>query len=40
MQREGTDRLLTSLKSLVFIIVLMMFAKRGPTKSRHDFLEK
>jgi hypothetical protein len=28
------------LRSLVFIIVLMMFAERGPTKSRHDFVEK
>ena len=28
------------LRSLVFIIVVMMFAERGPTKSRHDFVEK
>ena len=28
------------LKSLVFIIVVMMSAERGPTKSRHDFVEK
>ena len=28
------------LRSLVFIIVVMMFAERGPTKTRHDFVEK
>src|SRR5437763_10607712 len=28
------------LRSLVFIIVVMMFAERGPAKSRHDFVEK
>ena len=28
------------LRSLVFIVVVMMFAERGPTKSRHDFVEK
>ena len=28
------------LRSLVFTIVVMMFAERGPTKSRHDFVEK
>ena len=28
------------LRSLVFIIVVMMFAERGPSKSRHDFAEK
>ena len=28
------------LRSLVFIIVVMMFAERGRTKTRHDFVEK
>src|SRR5215472_7313346 len=28
------------LRFLVFIIVVMMFAERGPTKTRHDFVEK
>jgi len=28
------------LKSLVFIVVVMMIAERGPTKTRHDFVEK
>src|SRR5262249_36123037 len=27
-------------ESLVFIIVVMMFAERGPTKSRHDFAKE
>ena len=28
------------LRSLVFIIVVLMFAERGPTKTRHDCVEK
>ena len=28
------------LRSLVFIVVVMMIAERGPTKTRHDFVEK
>jgi hypothetical protein len=34
------QRLASRFLALVFIIVVMMFAERGPTKSRHDFVEK